>query len=288
MDELALETRIRAQVREVQRRLTAFQDNLAQGTGSTAGDLARVKAALVELEQMTPGAASPMDIKDFFATVGDGVIAAQQTLDQKSLEYITTRPDAALASLFRIPKASAEIQFAIETREDQRFSVVVYGSGDSRQQSQQHKVAFDIVAAPLPPDMLAAVDRLSLKVHEAFVASVEERRRIQQILTAYAQRHTGPARDKVEALARDDTFRSTIALRGADYWSLLLPVADADSVRLDVMYASYDGRDVIVFAGEAPKQFPQRYGRLFRLLRDLSARQADQLTTRQQRSSPGT
>lgn len=288
MEALPLENRIRAQVREIRRRLQDFQDHLDQGGGDPAGDLARIKDALVELEQMTPGAASPMDIKDFFATVGDGVIAAQQALDQKSLEYLNTRPAAALASVFRIPKASAEIQFAIETRADQRFSVVVYGSSDSRQQSQQHRVAFDIISAPPPPDMMAMLERLSLKVHEAFVATLEERLRIQGILTDYAQSHAGITSGKVEAFARDDTFRRVIALRGADYWSLLLPVAEGDGVRLDVLYASYDGRDVIVFPGEAPKQFPQRFGRLFELLLGLSERQAEHLTQLQARQVPGT
>src|SRR5262245_10833323 len=63
------------------------------------------------------GFAPPDDggIERFFESVGAGVVDAQQRLDDQSLAYLAQRGAASMPTLFRIPRVTAELKFAMES-----------------------------------------------------------------------------------------------------------------------------------------------------------------------------
>ena len=151
-----------------------------------------------------------MKISDFFEDIGAGVVAAQEHLDNQTRAYLENRSDLSVPSLFRIPKASAEIHFSIEEQTSKGFNVMVFKSSDSRQQQQQHKVSFDIVAVPPPPELLQQLG--TPKAREVFVLGPRERQEIRD-------RAGSPAAE----LLTDAVFPRVLILRGEDAHLLLLP-----------------------------------------------------------------
>ena len=95
------------------------------------------------------------DIGDFFEAIGSGVIEAQRKLDQRSEEYVrsliptkeegtdtaVTPQTATLpssASLFRIPRVSAELKCSLETTKGKSLNLIFYSDrNDVRELHQQ-------------------------------------------------------------------------------------------------------------------------------------------------------
>ncbi len=231
------------------------------------------------VEPRIPEKTNPMRISDFFETVGDGVVAAQEQLDQRSKNYIENKPDVALPSLFRIPKASAEIHFAIETIQEKKFNVVVYGAGEKRQQQQQHKVSFDIIAAPPPPDLLNQIK--TPLVREAFVTGRAVREKLRVRLRAYAERvgeNTEKGRHALGIVA-DEIFPRILILRSDEFWALILPKTLSEpqkSYTMDVSYLWFDEPKDPQFYGRWPptKRVDKRFDYLVQLFLALSEDQA--------------
>lgn len=105
---------------------------------------------LTELEQLL-GRRS--HLARFFEEVGRGVTDAQRHLDRETAAYNRGSPPQ--PSLFRIPKASAEIRFAISSLTASGMNVFVASSTEEERRQQQHSVSFDVVAAPPPADYRA-------------------------------------------------------------------------------------------------------------------------------------
>jgi hypothetical protein len=197
-----------------------------------------------------PAEGTEMRISDFFETVGEGVVAAQEQLDQRSKKYLAAKPELALPSVFRIPKASAEIHFAIEHTSKKGFNVLVYGASDTHQRQQQHKVSFDIISAPPPPDMLEQIE--TAKVRDVFVTGRAERSEIRDKMLAYANKlGETQAGAHARGLVADDIFPQVLVLRSEAFWALMLPRRrDDGGYSIDVAY---------VFSG--PDKDPQLHGK---------------------------
>lgn len=98
----------------------------------------------------------PLDMTEFFAKVSAGVVDAQRNLDDQSLDYLKTvaaQPHA-LPSIFRIPKVSAEMKFAINTKDSKTVGFLFYKGQTEAEQQHQQTVQFDIVSTPPPPGFI--------------------------------------------------------------------------------------------------------------------------------------
>lgn len=208
----------------------------------TSEQVRELRGIVNELETATPGADSYVEIDDFFATIGRGIAGAQRRLDVESYRYINKlEADGAygLPSLFRIPKVSAEISFAMEANQQRGFDILVFSSSSSRRESQQHKVSFDVVSAPLPPEMQGALPpgeaaRTAL-LGRLLVVDVSLRERVRKAMESASSGSS----DKLHELSRVAVFRRCLVLR-----------YDAGAGdRLLVVYANEggapDGKDVI-------------------------------------------
>jgi len=222
-----------------------------------------------------------MRISDFFESVGEGVVAAQERLDQRSKNYLATKPELALPALFRIPKASAEIHFAIEQTKTKKFNVLVYGASDTRQHQQQHKVSFDIISAPPPPEMLQQI--LVPKARDVFVIGPAEREGIRERMIAYAHRVGEDSQIGKHAmgLVDDVTFQHLLILRSDVFWVLMLPrVRNEGGYALDVAYVyAEEGQDPQLYGKWPPvAKMDDRLNTLLALFLELSGDQEKHLS----------
>lgn len=96
-----------------------------------------------------------VDMDKFFTGVAGSLIAAQKQLDINSAEYISevSGTQFLLPSVFRIPKLSAEMKFAVNKADEHGVNLFFFKDLTTDQASNQQSVQFDIVAAPLPPDI---------------------------------------------------------------------------------------------------------------------------------------
>ncbi|MEM9315941.1 MAG: hypothetical protein AAGA95_15070, partial [Pseudomonadota bacterium] len=123
--------------------------------------LGKIKAALANLEEAIPYA-DGLSVSDFIDEFGAGIVDAQSELDKRSKDYLNQLKNqdeisAGLPSLFRIPKATAELSFSLEYEKSRGFNVFVFGKKDTRTERQQQRIKFDIVAAPPPAELLEAL-----------------------------------------------------------------------------------------------------------------------------------
>ena len=110
------------------------------------------------------------DIADFFDAIGSGVIGAQKRLDRASEEYVRSAlyvsPDGtedgssasatlpANASMFRIPRVTAELKCSLETNHDKKLNLIFYSDRNDVRELHQQTISLEVVAVPVPPDYL--------------------------------------------------------------------------------------------------------------------------------------
>lgn len=118
-------------------------------------ELASVRRAIAAVESGVPGAARGLET--FFESVSRGMIDAQRDLDRRSVEYSGSAAPGALPTAFRIPKANAEFQFGIESSTTRGLNVLILSAEQSQKEMVRHKVSFDVVAVPPPPEVVARI-----------------------------------------------------------------------------------------------------------------------------------
>lgn len=101
----------------------------------------------------------PVRLETFFDQVGQGMLAAQRQLDLAAADYNrwAAARGGAQPSAFRIPKASAEFQFGTQTTDEGGFNLLILSDKHSTQNTITHKVSFDVVSVPPPPEVLQAL-----------------------------------------------------------------------------------------------------------------------------------
>jgi|SRR5947209_8992594 len=117
---------------------------------------ARAPLASAALKNVDGTQPPTLPIDEFFDQVGEGVVKAQQKMDLRSLDYVkgvAGQPNI-LPSLFRIPKVSADLKFALDTSEDHVKGLIFFKDESSQQTRNQQSIQFEIVSVPatqLPP-----------------------------------------------------------------------------------------------------------------------------------------
>jgi len=275
---------IKSQIRRVQSSLGELAENLS--VERAAAKLEKVSREVGKLEEVTPGGTPATDIETFFRTVGDGIVSAQTELDERSRHYLAGRPDHAVPSVYRIPKASAEISFAMKQESSKKFSVLVFSSGDSRQQSQQHKVSFDILAAPPPPELMGNLERPRIGLD--FVADIGEREQALEKLRRFAKTASEEHKVRIRALTRPKAFRRTIVFRDDQHWLLLMPVIlDTGKLSLELIQVSRTTNEVLPARHTPPKTLPSSLTVIAGFLHGLAERQEARLIAMDQARAEG-
>ena len=111
--------------------------------------------ALGKKEDGTTNQTERIDLDDFFSGVARSLINAQNQLDQQSADYLasTSGKEHILPSVFRIPRLTAEVKFAVEKATSTGVNLFFFKDITTDQASNQQSVQFEIVSAPPPPDL---------------------------------------------------------------------------------------------------------------------------------------
>ncbi|MFO0593455.1 MAG: hypothetical protein U0441_38290 [Polyangiaceae bacterium] len=153
------------------RKLSATADEYLKQYSNT-DDAARTALREVEMALNEARRARLKDaitpIGSFFSDIGKGVVDAQKALDAQSKQYIAEllkeandkRKDKSNdpeitevpgASMFRIPRVSAELKLSLEKTLDSDWNVVFYSKEEQTKELQQQSLQFEIVSVPIPP-----------------------------------------------------------------------------------------------------------------------------------------
>lgn len=231
---------------------------------------------LPDIDVADAAAIKDQSIAAFFNEVGKGVVAAQSSLDEKSLAYMA-KAQGFPPTMFRLPRANAEIKFALEYEKEKGFNFFIAKRTDTERESMQHRVSFDIVSAPLPPDTLAEMQARAATF--PYVGNPLEREGVRLRLQAYADNADAPAPKAREArkLADDrDRFDATIILSVGDDWALVEPsIIENDAVTVRTSYLAKNGTEFV--PGEAKRPAAASLADLFRHLAAFAVEQRQRL-----------
>lgn len=116
--------------------------------------LEEVEAALNDLGE-TLSIAPPTRFSNFLASAGEAMVQAQRDLDHQTRLYLeeTKAQEYVQPSVFRIPKVSAEIKFALREIKGKGINLIFSSRKNDREESLNQSLQFEIVAAPPPVEV---------------------------------------------------------------------------------------------------------------------------------------
>jgi hypothetical protein len=193
-----------------------------------------------------------VEIGEFFQRVAAGLVDAQRTLDDQSLAYLTATANQphVIPSVFRIPKLSADISFALEDVEKDKVSLVFWGNTSEARTLHQQSIHFELVSAPPSPDFSGTALLLQLLLSRPLRDPV--------LTAATPKPWTDETRDEVLIFQLlDDHF--------------VIAFADPASPELTLLYARRDAPGTGVIRARAV--VPAELRGFYEALRELARRQ---------------
>lgn len=100
---------------------------------------------------------------DFLGRISRSMVKTQETLDTESARYLaaTAGKGHILPSIFRLPKLSAQMRFALDVEETEGLNLIFYKRDEKTTSRNEQAIDFDIVSVPAPPDARSAVLAIS-------------------------------------------------------------------------------------------------------------------------------
>ena len=100
-----------------------------------------------------------LGFSQFLSNIGTAMLDTQRELDAQSLTYLqeNSQNRHVLPSIFRLPKLSAEMKFALEKQDEKTVNLVFFKNQTMAKEMHQQSIKFDLVSAPPPPDAMAAI-----------------------------------------------------------------------------------------------------------------------------------
>ncbi|MEM7307897.1 MAG: hypothetical protein AAF682_14555 [Planctomycetota bacterium] len=139
--------RVRAVVKEL---------SLGADGPASSGDVAPAVAA------GTDGGDESVDFAGFFQSMGQSLVDTQRLLDAESEEYLRSVRDKPHlgGSVFRLPKLSGELQVGLTETKQKGINLLLFANKVEAERFQQHKIQFEMTAAPAPLEALQALEAL--------------------------------------------------------------------------------------------------------------------------------
>jgi len=100
-----------------------------------------------------------LGFSQFLSNIGTAMLDTQRELDAQSLTYLqeNSQNRHVLPSIFRLPKLSAEMKFALEKQDEKTVNLVFFKNQTMAKEMHQQSIKFDLVSAPPPPEAMAAI-----------------------------------------------------------------------------------------------------------------------------------
>jgi len=111
-----------------------------------------------------------LKFSDFLSSIGKSMLDTQRQLDSESLAYLRENSDQqhVLPSIFRLPKLSAEMKFALEKQSGKEVNLVFFKNQNMAKELHQQSIKFELVSAPPPADAVAALRQQPPPDHALF------------------------------------------------------------------------------------------------------------------------
>jgi hypothetical protein len=122
--------------------------NAVRATGVLDGSSAQGTTVL------KPSEGSTIKLEDFLQRMSAAVLKAQTQLDKESLDYLkrTSKDAHVLPSIYRVPKLSAQMRFALDVETEQSLNLIFYKRDEKTTSRAEQAIDFDVVSVPAPPD----------------------------------------------------------------------------------------------------------------------------------------
>lgn len=100
---------------------------------------------------------------DFLGRISRSMVKTQETLDTESARYLaaTAGKGHILPSIFRVPKLSAQMRFALDVEKGDGLNLIFYKRDEKTTSRNEQAIDFDIVSVPAPSDARSAVLAIS-------------------------------------------------------------------------------------------------------------------------------
>jgi len=145
------------------------------------------------------GAAPPSDstnieFRDFLENMSQSMVQTQQQLDVASASYLAAAAEQphVQPSVFRIPKLSAQMRFALEIQNGKTLNLLFFKQTEQTTSRNEQMIDFDIITAPAPPGATQAVAKLAPRM-DLVLDPFERKRVINAIGSASPKEGTSPA-----------------------------------------------------------------------------------------------
>lgn len=163
-----------------QRRRGDFSRHRAMST-ELADQLGDLEAALDGMTASPPSAGAPatiseeapaqgdddeLSINDFIGSIATSLVDAQTNLDIQSADYLESiRGKAHITpAVFRIPKVTAQLKFAMKDVQSSGFNVIVASKRSEQEKLQEQTIDLEMVSTPPAVDVLKSAGHLGLAV----------------------------------------------------------------------------------------------------------------------------
>ncbi len=147
--------RVKGLYLELERAMTALEEGTGRATPAAAG----MSESRESPRDGIPAAGSSerLGFSEFLTEVGGAMMASQRALDAESLRYLAESRQSphVQPSVFRIPKLSAEMKFALEKSASQGVNLIFFQNQSVAKEMHQQSISFELVAVPPPPDALS-------------------------------------------------------------------------------------------------------------------------------------
>ncbi len=263
---------LQAWAKDAQTQVAAASDAAAPALFAQVARDDRVKRFFTLLEP------DPISFESFINRIGRGLVAAQEMLDAQSAEYLTAtaaQPHI-LPSIFRVPKITAQMKFALRVEKGQDLNLLFFSKRDQTESQNEQAIDFEVVSVPAPPgasqQLLAVGPAMDLVLDPALHACL-----IENVLAAPDADDTGP----LVAAARDAELSRRIV-------ALAFSAASGQPPRFLLFHATPDSdKSVGLWLLTAPPQsnpalqtiykFTTTNSKTEKILRDLILELADRL-----------
>lgn len=213
------------------------------------------------------------DFSSFLTNVGGAVVDAQRQLDHESEKYLneTAKKDHVLPSVFRIPKVSANIKFAMKKVDEKGFNIILAKKKNESEVSLNQGLDFEVVAVPPPPEVMAQLLKKGLP-NLSFELSPHVRDGVFSILDTM---HQAGSKARFNLLTEAENRNRVLLVHvGAQtkrvYWIFYATKEDEDSVGiwyLEILENAQVDAHALIGFGTGPREASA--GESYKELRDL-------------------
>ncbi len=125
-------------------------------------ELKKVKKKLASGQTKEEKDEEKVGFSTFLSEMSEAAIEAQKNLDVASKEYLDsiTGKNHILPTIFRIPKLTADIKFAMERKGTEKVNLIFYSKGKDEIERNQQSLQFDIIATPPTPEVIQKLNKV--------------------------------------------------------------------------------------------------------------------------------